>query len=201
MPNFTLFSREKEWNLKCFHSFREMKSEFSFPFTLFENEKWNENALRSRSRMKSEMKMPRDRDREVKFLENSREILENQEIHKISNFWSKCFSFSKLLKKWAISVISGLVCGMVWRSVQIGLSCVLILRVAFNFNAISTLIAYVWFLSAVCFQVCPQITCLRGCKVTLVAFVWLFSSVCFQMTPQIACLRRCKVTLAALFFT
>ena len=30
--------------------------------------------------MKSEMKMPRDRDREVKFLENSREILENQEI-------------------------------------------------------------------------------------------------------------------------
>ena len=54
-----------------------MKSEFCFPFTLFENEKWNENALRSRSRMKSEMKMPRDRDREVKFPENSREILEN----------------------------------------------------------------------------------------------------------------------------
>ena len=75
--NFTLFFREKEWNLKCFHSFREMKSEFSFPFTLFENEKWNENALRSRSRMKSEMKMPRDRDREVKFLENSREFLIN----------------------------------------------------------------------------------------------------------------------------
>ena len=36
--------------------------------------------------MKSEMKMPRDRDREVKFLENSREILENQEIQKILNF-------------------------------------------------------------------------------------------------------------------
>ena len=32
--------------------------------------------------MKSEMKMPRDRDREVKFLENSREILKDQEIKK-----------------------------------------------------------------------------------------------------------------------
>ena len=29
------------------------------------------------------MKMPRDRDREVKFLENSREILEDQENSKI----------------------------------------------------------------------------------------------------------------------
>ena len=36
--------------------------------------------------MKSEMKMPRDRDREVKFLENSREILENEEIEKLRNF-------------------------------------------------------------------------------------------------------------------
>ena len=35
--------------------------------------------------MKSEMKMPRDREREVKFLENSREILENPEILKILN--------------------------------------------------------------------------------------------------------------------
>ena len=33
--------------------------------------------------MKSEMKMPRDRDREVKFLENSREILENSDFFKI----------------------------------------------------------------------------------------------------------------------
>ena len=29
------------------------------------------------------MKMPRDRDREVKFLENSRELLRDQEIKKI----------------------------------------------------------------------------------------------------------------------
>ena len=44
--------------------------------------KWNEKASKSRSRMKSEMKLPRDWDWEVKFLENSREILENQEIEK-----------------------------------------------------------------------------------------------------------------------
>ena len=36
--------------------------------------------------MKSEMNLPRDRDREVKFLENSREILENQEIETFQNF-------------------------------------------------------------------------------------------------------------------
>ena len=32
------FSREKEWNLKCFHFFREVKSEKKYPFTVFE--KW-----------------------------------------------------------------------------------------------------------------------------------------------------------------
>ena len=80
MHNFTLFSREKEWNLKCFHSFREMKSEIIFPFTHSENEKWNENALRSRSRMKSEMEMPRDRDREVKCSKNSRDLSRNETL-------------------------------------------------------------------------------------------------------------------------
>ena len=34
--------------------------------------------------MKSEMKLPRDR--EVKFVKNSREMLENQEIEKFQNF-------------------------------------------------------------------------------------------------------------------
>ena len=51
--------------------------------------------------------------------------------------------------------------------------------------------------SAVCFKMCPQSTCIRGCKITLVALVWLFSTVGFQMSPQIACLWRCKVTLVA----
>ena len=79
---FTLFSREKEWNLKCFHLFREWKVKWECLEIEIENEKWNEKALKSRSRVKSEMKMPRDRDREVKFLENSREILKDQEIKK-----------------------------------------------------------------------------------------------------------------------
>ena len=35
------FLEKKEWNLKCFHSFREMKSEMIFGFTLFEKWKWN----------------------------------------------------------------------------------------------------------------------------------------------------------------
>ena len=100
--NFTRFSREKEWNLKYFHSFRELKSEFSFPFTHFENEKWNENVLRSRSRMKSEMKMPRDRDREVKCRQNSREFSRNKTlagywvVHQL-HFWYNDTSRSNLL--------------------------------------------------------------------------------------------------------
>ena len=65
MHNSLFFLEKKEWFLISFHSFREMKSDF-FPFTHFESEKWNENALKSRSRVKSEMKMPQDRDREVK---------------------------------------------------------------------------------------------------------------------------------------
>ena len=71
-------------------------------------------------------------------------------------------------------------------------------------RSIVTLITFVWSsLSAVRFQMFPQIACSSGCIVTLVAFVWLFSTVCFQMAPQIACLRWCKVALAAfvcLFF-
>ena len=66
------FLEKKEWNLKCFHSFREMKSEF-FLLTHFQSEKWNENALKWRSRVKSEMKRPRDRAREVKLEKNSGE--------------------------------------------------------------------------------------------------------------------------------
>ena len=55
--------------------------------------------------------------------------------------------------------------------------------------------------STVCFQMSPQIACLRGCIITLVALVWLFSSVHFQMSPQNVCPRACIITLVALFFT
>ena len=51
--------------------------------------------------------------------------------------------------------------------------------------------------SSVLFQMCPQITCPKGCIVKLAAFVWLFSTVSFQICPQMACLRRCKFTLLA----
>ena len=80
MHNFTLFSREIEWNQKCFHFFREMKSETNYPFTLFEKwkVKWFFVSLFSRS--ESEIEIPRDRDREVKFQNNSREFSRNETL-------------------------------------------------------------------------------------------------------------------------
>ena len=62
---------------------------------------------------------------------------------------------------------------------------------------IFTLVAFVWLFSIVLFQMCPQMVCPRGCKVTLVAFVCDFSSVCFQMNPWMAWLMGCIVTLVA----
>ena len=63
-----------------------------------------------------------------------------------------------------------------------------------------TLVAFVWLFPTVCFQMSPQVACLRGCKVALVAFVSLFSIVGSQMSPQIACLRGCIVALVAFFY-
>ena len=60
-----------------------------------------------------------------------------------------------------------------------------------------TLVSFVRLWSTVCFQMGPQITCLRGCIFTLVAFVLLFSSVRFQMGPQTVCPRGCIVTVVA----
>ena len=84
MHNFTLFSREKEWNLKCFHFFWEMKSETNIPFTLFEKwkVKWFFVSLFSRS--ESEIEIPRDRDREVKFQKKSREFSRNETL---AGYW------------------------------------------------------------------------------------------------------------------
>ena len=45
----------------------------------------------------------------------------------------------------------------------------------------------------------PQMSCLRGCRVTLIAFLRFFSTVCFQMPPQMASLSGCIVTLIAFF--
>ena len=46
-----------------------------------------------------------------------------------------------------------------------------------------------------CFHVCPQTFCLSEYRVTLMAFVSYFSAVCFQMSPQISGLKRGIVTL------
>ena len=62
--------------------------------------------------MKSEMKMPRDRDREVKFLENSREILENQEIQKTFNFLSKSSYLANFYSRIRQKVIPEPICQM-----------------------------------------------------------------------------------------
>ena len=70
----SLISRSEKWNENLVHSFREWKVKWKCLDIEIESEKWNENVSKSRSRVKSELKMPRDRDREVKFLENFREI-------------------------------------------------------------------------------------------------------------------------------
>ena len=48
--------------------------------------------------------------------------------------------------------------------------------------------------SYILYKYCRERT---SCKITLVAFVWLFPTLCFQMSPQVACLRGCKVALVA----
>ena len=120
-------SRSEKWNGNLVHSFREVKSEMKIWFTHFENEKWNENALISRSRVKSEMKMSQNRDREWKvnwkcleieiekwnfsrIFEKFREILENQEIKKISNFVTNAFHLANVYSGIQQNAISESIC-------------------------------------------------------------------------------------------
>ena len=63
----------------CESGYLKWKVKWKSVSLFLRSEKWNENLIHSFREVKSEMKMPRDRDREVKFLENSREILENRE--------------------------------------------------------------------------------------------------------------------------
>ena len=63
-----------------------------------------------------------------------------------------------------------------------------------------TLVAFVWLFSTVCFQMCPQMACLRRGIVALVTFVCFFSTVCFHMSHQSACLNGCKVALVTFVF-
>ena len=70
----------KEWNLKCFHYFQEMKSETNIPFTLFEKWKVKLFFVSLFSRNESEIEIPRDRDREVKFQKQISRILEKRDF-------------------------------------------------------------------------------------------------------------------------
>ena len=106
----SLISRSEKWNENLVHSFREWKVKWKCLDIEIESEKWNENVSKSRSRVKSELKMPRDRDREVKFLENFREILENQEIKKISNFVTNAFHLANVYSGIQQNAISESIC-------------------------------------------------------------------------------------------
>ena len=101
--SFTFCPRSEKWNENWIHSFREWKVKYKCLEFEIESEKWNENSLRSRLRVKSEMKMPRDQNREVIFLENSREILDNPEFSLFSsvssNFMSE-YKFALALFSW-----------------------------------------------------------------------------------------------------
>ena len=57
-----------------------MKSEKNYPFTLFEKWKVKWFFLSLFSRSESEIEIPRDRDREVKFQNNSREFSRNETL-------------------------------------------------------------------------------------------------------------------------
>ena len=64
------------------------------------------------------------------------------------------------------------------------------------------LVAFVWSISTMCFQMLPQIACLKGLKCAFVTFVWFFSTVGFTMLTQrawirSACQSGCKFTLVA----
>ena len=83
ITRFSPYSVLREWILKV----RQVKSEKNKSLSLFpRSEKWNENMIHSFRELKSEMKMPLDW--EVKFLENSREILKNRENSKFCKIYS-----------------------------------------------------------------------------------------------------------------
>ena len=128
------WDRDREWKVK----WKCLEIEI-------ESEKWNENALRSRSRVKSEMKMPRDRDREVKFLENSREILENPEFFLI---YPLCV-FKCLLKlhTWVNANLH-------WLHLFEFLHCMFLICPQITYFTMNI-------------KMRPQISCLKGCKATL----------------------------------
>ena len=126
MINFLNFSWQDMHNSLFF---LEKKSEIWNAFTLFEKWKVNLFFLSLISRVKSEMKMPWNRDREWKvnwkcleieiekwnfsrIFEKFREILENQEIKKISNFVTNAIHLANVYSGIQQNAISESICHM-----------------------------------------------------------------------------------------
>ena len=153
-------SRSEKWNGNLVHSFREVKSEMKIWFTHFKNEKWNENALISRSRVKSEMKMSQNRDREWKvnwkcleieiekwnfsrIFEKFREILENQEIKKISNFVTNAFHLANVYSGIQQNAISESICHRGFWGWSLVETCMAVWMASFYWHRRAALIAEV----------------------------------------------------------
>ena len=125
-----------KWKINLFHFFREVKSEIKIWFTLFEkwkvkdkslslfprSEKWTENLVHSFREWKVKWKCL---EIEIEKWNFSRILEKFFRIKKILRFWSKFFSFCKLLL-W--NVEKGETCEKSWVSnVWVTFSCIAIL--------------------------------------------------------------------------
>ena len=103
------------------------------------------------------MKKLRDRDREVKFLENSREILENPEFLIFPLYVFKCLL---KLHTWGNADLH-------WLHLVELLHCKFQMCPQFTYLSVNI-------------QMRPQIACLKGCKATLTTFLFDLSPLCFS---------------------
>ena len=89
----SLFFLEKQSEIRnSFTFFEKWKVKKNYPFTLFEKWKVKWFFLSLFSRSESEIEIPRDRDREVKFQNNSREFSRNETLAGYCNTWFECLS-------------------------------------------------------------------------------------------------------------
>ena len=100
------------------------------------------------------------------------------------NFFCLPFSFAETKRQKYL-------CGLLFRHMISNFITFLNSHLDNNFPCVTSVCLF----STVCFQMSPQIACLRRSIVTLVAFVRLFSTVCYQMSPQAAFHRGCILTL------
>ena len=81
-------SRSEKWKRKAFTLFREVQSEKKCFHSFSRSAKWKTNAFTLFREVKSEIKMLRDRDREVKILENSEQFSRNEIFEQVeTSLW------------------------------------------------------------------------------------------------------------------